>query len=410
MMLLLPIAIAALLILSAILAASETAIFALTRMEHTLEQLDGAVRAAIDRLMARPLESIIVIIGLNEAANVFAECFATTFLLFWLGSIGAYVSVPLMLVVVLIFCDITPKTFALAFPAIIVQVSARPLAVLTRIAHPVAGWFTPEQPPPRPEPVSEEEFKALLRASEYQGEVEPQERELIHRVFDFGNRRAAEVMTPREKMFMLDVATAPERLIAEVAAGHFSRIPIYRDNPDNVIGVLHVKDIVIRGVEAVPPRLERLVRPASFIPPSLPLSELFDEMRRGRFQLALIVNEYGRVLGLITLEDLLEELFGEIRDEFDYDGPEVLPVSDHEWLVSGAIELDRLRQALADGNSFAAANLAGVSLAQTLGTLVLRRLGRVPRPGEKFRLGDYEGQIERVRGATVELVRLRRCI
>jgi len=133
-------------------------------------------------------------------------------------------------------------------------------------------------------------------------------------------------------------------------------------------------------------------------------------MRRGRFQLAVIVNEYGRVLGLITLEDLLEELFGEIRDEFDYDGPEVLAVSDHEWLVSGAIELDRLNQALADGNSFAALNPASPIGAQTLGTLVLRRLGRVPRPGEKLRLGEYDAEVERVRGATVELVRLRRCI
>ena len=211
-------------------------------------------------------------------------------------------------------------------------------------------WFTPAQPPPRPEPVSEEEFKALLKASEFQGEVEPQERELIHRVFDFGHRRAAEVMTPREKMFKIDVATPPERLIAEVVAGHFSRIPIYRGNPDNIIGILHVKDIVLRGFEAAAPRLERMVRPANFIPPSRPLGELFDEMRRGRFQLAIVVNEYGRLLGLITLEDLLEELFGEIRDEFDYDGPEVLAVSDNEWLVSGAIETDRLKRALANSD------------------------------------------------------------
>src|SRR5271170_450785 len=158
LMLLLPIAIAMLLVISAILAASETALFSLTRMEHTLDQLTGAVRAAIDRLMARPLESIIVIIGLNEAANVFAECLATTFLLFWLGRLGAYLSVPLMLVTVLIFCDITPKTFALAFPALIAQITARPLAMLARAAHPIARWITPARPPPRPEPVSEDEF------------------------------------------------------------------------------------------------------------------------------------------------------------------------------------------------------------------------------------------------------------
>jgi CBS domain containing-hemolysin-like protein len=125
-------------------------------------------------------------------------------------------------------------------------------------------------------------------------------------------------------------------------------------------------------------------------------------MRHGRFQLALVVDEYGRVLGLITLEDLLEELFGEIHDEFDYEGPELLTVGPGEWLVSGGIDLERLRDALGDSRSLPGAG------AQTLSGLVLRRLKRVPRPGEKFSLGDFEAAVERVRGATVELVRLKR--
>jgi putative hemolysin len=144
-----------------------------------------------------------------------------------------------------------------------------------------------------------------------------------------------------------------------------------------------------------------LIRPAYYVPPGKPLAELFDEMRRGRFQLALVVNEYGKVLGLITLENLLEELFGEIRDEFDYEGPEITKVDSGEWLVSGAIEIDRLRESLGDGKSL------GVSGPHTLSSVILRRLRRVPRPGEKFRLGDFEAAVERVRGATVELVRLK---
>src|SRR5271167_325107 len=132
-MILLPIIVAMLFLMSALLAASETALFALVRMEHTRTNLNTAVQNALDRLMARPLESLMIIIGVNEASNVFAECLATTFLILWLGKIGAYISVPVMLVTVLIFCDITPKTFALAFPAIIVQVSARPLAILAGI-------------------------------------------------------------------------------------------------------------------------------------------------------------------------------------------------------------------------------------------------------------------------------------
>ncbi|MBI3759591.1 MAG: DUF21 domain-containing protein, partial [Deltaproteobacteria bacterium] len=300
-MILLPIAVALLLLLSALLAASETALFALVRMDHTRTNLRPSVQNALDRLMARPLESLMVIIGVNEASNVFAECFATTFLIFWLGEWGTYLSVPVMLFTVLIFCDITPKTFALGFPGFVAEVTARPLAALAGVIHPLAKWFTPEALPPRPEPVSEAEFKALLRVSEFQGQVEPEERALIHKVFDFGVRRVSEVMTPREKIFALDVATPPDRIVAEVVAGHFSRIPIFRDSPDNIVGILHVKDLVTRRLEPTPPRLERLVRPAYYVPPGKPLAELFDEMRRGRFQLALVVNEYGKVLGLITL-------------------------------------------------------------------------------------------------------------
>jgi len=401
-MIFLPIAVAVLLLMSALLAASETALFALVRMEHTRANLGAAVRHALDRLMEHPTESLMMIIGVNEASNVFAECLATTFLIMWLGDIGAYVSVPVMLVTVLLFCDITPKTFALGFPGFVAEVTARPLAVLAAIVHPLAKWVTPVTPAPRPEPVSEAEFKALLRVSEFQGQVEPQERELIHKVFDFGSRRVAEVMTPRDKIYALDFGTPPDRIVAEVVAGHFSRIPIYRDSPDNIVGILHVKDLVTRRLEPAHPRLERLIRPAYYVPPGKPLGELFDEMRRGRFQLALVVDEYGKVLGLITLEDLLEELFGEIRDEFDYEGPEVTAVGSGEWLVSGAIEIDRLRETIGDGKSF------GANGPHTLSSLVLRRLGRVPRTGEKFRLGDFEAAVERVRGATVELVRLKR--
>ncbi|MGH8011826.1 MAG: CNNM domain-containing protein, partial [Candidatus Binataceae bacterium] len=129
---LLPIVIV-LLILSAMFAASETALFALIRMEHTRGQLSASVRRALERLMARPLESLLIVIGLNESCNVFAECLATVFFLEWLGTDGAWLAVPVMFVVVLLFCDITPKTFALGFPAGIVRMTARPLAALLTV-------------------------------------------------------------------------------------------------------------------------------------------------------------------------------------------------------------------------------------------------------------------------------------
>jgi CBS domain containing-hemolysin-like protein len=392
----------ALLGVSALLAASETALFALARMQHTRGRLGEVAAQAVDLLLRRPLESLMVIIGFNEAINVFAECLATTYLLTWLGPPGGLIAVPVMFVLVLLVSDITPKTFALGFPAAVARITARPLAAVTLTFHPVARLFAPEDTPPTA-PLSESEFKALLIASERSGQVAPAERELIDKVFAFGSRRVSEIMTPRDRIFALDLDTAADRIIAEVAHGHYSRVPVYRGDPNNIVGVLRAKDLVARRLESAPPRLERLIRRPSFVPPGRTLGELFDEMRRQRFQLAFVVDEYGRLLGLVTLEDLLEELFGELRDEFELEGPDLTEAGSGEWKASGTINLARLTQALDAGDSFAARGHE-----RTLSSLLLRRLGRVPQPGEQVRLGGFEAKIEKVRGATIELVRLKR--
>jgi putative hemolysin len=404
MMSMLPFVVLILIVLSATLAASETALFSMARLEHTREQMSLSVQRALDRLMRRPLESLIVIIGLNEACNIFADCLATIILLAWLGDKwGPIVAAPAMLAVVLLFCDITPKTFALGFPSALAWLTARPLAVLADLVHPFARHFTPLEEAPRPGPVSEAEFKTLLRLGENQGQVEPAERAMIHRVFDFGARRASEVMTPRDRIFSLDIEMPVTQLVAEIAHESFSRVPVYRHSQDNIVGILHAKDLAARRLEPSPPRVERLVRPAYFVPPGKLLADLFDEMRRGRFQIALVVNEYGRLLGLVTLEDLLEELFGEIRDEFDSEVPELTKISDEEWSASGAVGLGKLADALAPARV-----IEVYGGGKTLSSLILRRLGRVPRTGEKLRLGEFEATVERVRGAAVELVRLHR--
>lgn len=398
-------AVLVLVVISGTLAASETALFSMARLEHTRERLSLPVQRALERLMRRPLESLTVIIGLNEACNVFADCLATIILLALLGDKwGPIVAGPVMVMVVLLFCDITPKTFALGFPAALTWLTARPLAALADFVHPLARHLTPLEEAPRPGPVSEAEFKTLLRLGERQGQVEPAERAMIHRVFDFGARRASEVMTPRELVFSLDIDMPVAQLVAEIAHANFTRVPVYRHNPDNIVGVLHAKDFAARRLEPSPPRVERLMRPAYFIPPTKLLGDLFEEMRRGRFQIALVVNEYGRLLGLVTLEDLLEELFGEIRDEFESEIPELTRLSADQWLASGAIPLVKLAEALAPAKVIEVPGPGG----KTLGSLILRKLGRVPRAGEKLRLADFEATVERVRGATVELVRLSR--
>jgi putative hemolysin len=402
-MLVLPLAAGALLLMASLLAASETALFSLVRMERARADLSGRLRNAVERLLRQPLESLVIIIGLNEVCNVFAECLSTSFLLFAVTKWGGYLAVPINFLLILMIAEITPKTFAQAYPVGVAKLTFRPLAALTGILHPVARLLIPVQEAPSPEPVSETEFKALLQASENQGQVEAAERELIHKVFDLGGRRVVEVMTPRDMIFSLPIDTPPELLATEVARGHFSRVPIYKVDPNNIVGILHAKDVAARRLDRTPTRIERLMRPAYFVPPGKPLGDLLDEMRHNHQQISMVVNEYGQLLGLVSLEDLLEELFGELKDEFDIEVPEMTPLPGGGWSVAGSIELRRLGEVLGTHRL-----PIGDSAEPTLNRLVLRKLGRVPRAGERFQLGSFEVTVEKVRGASVELMTFKR--
>jgi putative hemolysin len=397
-----PLVIVGLVFFSALLAASETALFSLARMESTRAALGGESERAVERILERPLEFLIVLGTLSESANIFAECLAAAYLLARFGHPGVYLAVPLMFVIVLLFGEITPKTYALGHPNAIAKLTSRPLAELSAFIAPLTRALVLPAQTPRAEAVSEAEFKTLLRISEDQGLVESGERELIHRIFDFSHRRVSEVMTPREAVFSLSIDTPPDQLLAQCTRGHFSRIPIYRGDPSNVVGLLYVKDLAMRRLEPTPPRLERLLRRPRFVPPGKRVGELFEEMRRDRLQVVLVVDEYGKLLGLVTLEDLLEELFGDIRDEFDLQVPETVPFASGEMLVSGSIDLDRLNQVL---QSRGLTPVEGSEA--TLSDRIVRQLGRSPRRGERLRLGDLAAVVEKVRGAAVELVRLR---
>jgi putative hemolysin len=393
--------IALLLALAALFSASETALFSLLRIERLRLQLGSRVRAAVEQLLARPLETLVALIGLTELANVFAECLATSLLIGLLGHRGAYLAVPVNLAAIILISDVTPKTLALAFPGAIMGLTAQPLARLTRLLRPITGRLKVPSPP-GPPMVSETEFRALLRAGETQGEVEAAERELINRVFDFGGRRAQEIMTVRERIFALPIDISPERLASEVAHAHYSRVLIYRGELDRIVGVLHAKDLVAWRLESTAPRLERLLRAPYYVPPGKALGPMLEEMRHDHVQLALVVNEYGRLLGLVSLEDLLEELFGEIRDEFDFEGPEITPLDEDRWSVAGSVQLSRLAQVLGP------IDLPAGDHDSTLSRLILRRLGRVPRLGERFGLLGFEVTVDKVRGASLERVTLRR--
>jgi CBS domain containing-hemolysin-like protein len=231
--------------------------------------------------------------------------------------------------------------------------------------------------------------------------IEREERRLIHSIFEFGDTVVREVMLPRPDMIAIEADATVEQAIERAIEGGFSRIPTFEDSTDNIVGLVYLKDLVRRartggGSEAVRASL----RPAVFVPEQKRVAELLREMQEKQFHMAIVVDEYGGTAGLVTLEDLLEEIVGEITDEYDVEEPGVEHLAGGELRVPGRMPIDDLGEEL------------GVELpdtdSDTVGGLVFSLLGHVPVEGETVECQGVEFRTERVQGRRIVSVRIRR--
>lgn len=249
--------------------------------------------------------------------------------------------------------------------------------------------------------VNEEELKSLVEASQQAGVIESDESKMIHSIFDFGDTFAREIMIPRIDMLSIEVNTPLEEATDIALKSGFSRIPVYQDRIDNILGILYTKDMLKVWRDGNHSEsLRDLLRPAKFIPEAKMVDDLLAEMQLDRTHIAIVVDEYGGVAGLVTLEDIVEEIFGEIQDEYD-DGEE-LPhqeISEGEHLFLGRIELDEF-------NEIMGSQLQGNG-ADTLGGLIYSRLGRVPDIGEILVDGDLKLIVEQIGRHRILKVRVR---
>jgi CBS domain containing-hemolysin-like protein len=255
----------------------------------------------------------------------------------------------------------------------------------------------------QPDPaLTEDELKSMVDAGHEDGVLEQDEREMIYSIFKLGDTLVREVMVPRIYITSLEAdITLQEALDAMLASG-YSRVPVYDDTIDNVIGLLYAKDLLraLREGSQVK-QLRELVRPAYFVPEAKKVDELLDEMQTRRVHMALVVDEYGGIAGLVTLEDIVEEIVGEIRDE--YDQAEEMPfqrISEDDVLFMGRVDLDDLNEVM---HSALPKNEA-----ETLGGYIYSRIGRVPEVGETLQVDDLTLTVEQVSGRRIRKVRVRR--
>ncbi len=320
-----------LLIFSGLFSGSETALFSLTLLQRERLRKSGNKRAAlIDKLLLRPRRLILTILMGNDLVNIMASVIATYFFVSLLGEHGKWLTIAIMTPLTLIFAEVIPKTIGVTHNEKIAPLISGPLNTLAKLISPF-HWilikFTdcfiklsgikkhkPSQT------IMENDFRDMVDLSYKDGELKIVERDLIHNVFEFSDTHVSEVMTPKEKMFCLPHDMDAESITRFVKKNHYSRIPVFKENINNITGILYAKDllkVVTKEYKGKAELLPGICRRPYFIQENKKIDEVFYSMKQQHTHIAICLTEQGNVSGLITLEDLLEELFGEIYDEHD---------------------------------------------------------------------------------------------
>ncbi len=249
--------------------------------------------------------------------------------------------------------------------------------------------------------LSEEHLHLLLRAGEERGVIEQEEKEMIASIFEFGETLVREVMVPRIDIVAIEVSTPLSEAVQVILDAGHSRIPVYRENIDNIIGLLYAKDLLRCFAEGkTDVDISTLLRPAYFIPESKKVDDLLQELQQRKVHMAIVVDEYGGTAGLVTIEDLLEEIVGEIQDEYDAEEPFIEEISETEFIFNARVDLDEVNRRLhvelpSEGGD-------------TLGGFIYSQLGRVPKKGDTISFDSVVLEVLSVNGHRIERVRVRR--
>ncbi|MBI4276894.1 MAG: HlyC/CorC family transporter [Armatimonadetes bacterium] len=400
-----------LLLLSAFFSGTETALFAVNRLRLRRLDEEGNLRAGLVLRMledpGRPLTAILV--G-NNVTNVAASVLAALIFLRLFGpGAGPWVAILVVTVALLVIGEITPKTFASKYAERIALWAARPIYLLSRVLFPIIQVLSAvtnvflrplgARVDLHSPLVTEDEIKQLVKMGEEEGIIEQDEREMIHSIFEFGETLVREVMVPRIDMVCVEAdATLDEVLEAVLQHGH-SRIPVFEEDIDHIVGIAYVKDLLRdlkRGRLQV--RARELMRPALFVPETKKVDDLFQELQRKKVHMAVVVDEFGGTAGLVTIEDLLEEIVGPIMDEYDVEERPVEIVDDRTAVVDARVHIEEVNEAL------------GLDLPQeevdTIGGFVYSLLGHVPIQGETVHYDGVEIRVERIDGQRIAKVKI----
>ena len=377
------------LLLSGFFSSSEVALISITRAKvRALVSQDRKGAKALDTLKRSTDTILITILIGNNIVNVAAASLATAIAIGIYGDVGIGIATGITVILMLIVGEIGPKMYASRHTEELALRVARPILYLSKVIYPVL-WVSDRikrqfafRPGVTEPVVTEEEIKEWIDVGEEEGTIEEQERDMLYSVLRFGDTTVREVMTPRIDVVMIEDTSTIENALSVFNETGFSRIPVYHERIDNVVGLLNVKDLfaaVFR--QQTDATIRSLMYEPYFVPESKKIDELLKELQVKKQHMAVVLDEYGSFAGIVTVEDMLEELVGEIMDEFDEEEPEVQQIEEGVFLVDARAWVEHLNEDLD-------LTLPLMDSYESIGGLVIDRLGHIPRRGEVVKLEE----------------------
>ena len=396
--------------LSAIFSAAETALMSLSkiRIKQMVENNEkGADR--LNRLLSDPSKLLSVILIGNNVVNIGASSLMTSLAIDAFGNTGVGIATGVMTLLILIFGEITPKTLAAqnsekvslrlsGFVQFITFLLAPISFVLTRMTNFMVKILGGDVDNSQPF-ITQEELKTIVGVSHKEGVLEGEEKDMIYNVFDFSDSQVHDVMITRTEMIAIDIESPYEEVIEVINQEQYSRIPVYEDTIDNIIGILYVKDLLFLQCNRDEQfDLKKYIRQPNFTYEFKSTKELFKEMRADRIHIVIVLDEYGGTEGIVTIEDLIEEIVGDIEDEYDKEMEEIEVIQEDEYLVNGNVRIDAVNELI--GTHIESEDF------DTIAGFVIGIIDKIPELGEVIEFENIKFIIENIDRNRIEKIRI----
>jgi len=374
---------------SAFFSGSETAFFSLGKVRFKqIENLRSPAAKKAIYLLSDPHKLIITILIGNTLVNIAASSIMADIFYTQMGEKGIGVSIIVMLLIILVFGEVTPKMFALSnaqkfsffasFPLLFFERLFAPFRYFfSKVAGGLVGAIGLSIPSEKPR-ITEQEIRHLFSIGKKKGVVKAKEKSMIEGILQFKDLNAADIMTPRIDVAALHLTEKQDELIREVKENQYSRLPVYIHNLDNIVGVIHAKDFLL-----APPATStrELVRKPYFVPESMRIDDLLHDLQRIKIHMAIVTDEYGVTSGVVTIEDILEEIVGEIRDELDFERPKIRKIDQKTFEADGQVHINDINEEIGLGIE--------TEEVDTIGGFVVLKMGKIPQAGDSIEINGY---------------------